>query len=68
MGKRNSIVVLSSDDEGNSSCYNSKSKSRPPVPRKGPKGSKKARLLHSSSERCKDSSKIDQVPFLYSAT
>lgn len=64
MGKRNSIVVLSSDDEGNLSCYNSKS-SRPPVPRKGTKGSKKARLLDSSSERCTDSSKIDQFRSFY---
>ncbi|KAJ7953153.1 cell cycle checkpoint protein RAD17 [Quillaja saponaria] len=66
MGKRNSIVVLSSDEEDKdydpllSSSY-TKSKSRSSSPRTNSRGVKKARISGSRSRLCKESSKLNDV-------
>lgn len=65
MGKRNTLVVLSSDDEGERSLSSnhrySKSKSSSTVPRANPKRSKKARGPGSTSSLSKESCNWDEV-------
>ncbi|XP_024925496.3 cell cycle checkpoint protein RAD17 isoform X2 [Ziziphus jujuba] len=67
MGKRNTLVVLSSDDEGERSLSSnhrySKSKSSSTVPRANPKRSKKARGPGSTSSLSKESCNWDEIRF-----
>lgn len=68
MGKRNNLVVLSSDDEENERSLSSnrsysKPKSRSLVTRSNPnpRGAKKARISNSRSRLSKESSNVNEV-------
>lgn len=65
MGKRNTVVVLSSEDEGDFSLSSSRSRTRSKlsstVPRANPRRSKKPRLSGSRSGLSKDSCNWDEV-------
>lgn len=65
MGKRNTLVVLSSDEEGDRSLSSNrrcaKSKSSLTVPRTNPKRSKKACGPSSTRNLSKESSNWDEV-------
>ncbi|KAK7845784.1 cell cycle checkpoint protein rad17 [Quercus suber] len=72
MGKRNNLVVLSSDDEENERSLSSnrsysKPKSRSLVTRSNPnpRGAKKARISNSRSRLSKESSNVNEIGFLY---
>ncbi|XP_021907838.1 cell cycle checkpoint protein RAD17 isoform X1 [Carica papaya] len=66
MGKRNGVVVLSSDDEDNNrlltaSRSNSKSKSKSSARRTSPREAKRARLSGSRSRFSREPSNVDEV-------
>ncbi|KAM3757636.1 hypothetical protein ACB098_02G204500 [Castanea mollissima] len=72
MGKRNNLVVLSSDDEENERSLSSnrsysKPKSRSLITRSNanPRGAKKARISNSRSRLSKESSNVNEIGFLY---